>query len=158
MTTVFATPSDERRHRTLLLISLALNLFFIGVTAAFVVRTYWPQPATPSFEPSRNAAAHIDRLAGTLPAEDAARLRAVFHGREQTVEAAHSGYRAAQDAVRGALRTEPFNLAHLKAAMANTRVARQRLDEVLQDVIATATVEMTPAGRDKLAEWPPQRR
>ena len=76
-----------------------------------------------------------------MPAADAARLRAVFHAREQTVEGAHSGYRAAQDAVRGALRTEPFNLANLKTAMAATRAARQRLDEVLQDVIAAGQKE-----------------
>jgi hypothetical protein len=42
--------------------------------------------------------------------------------------------------------------------MADARAARLKLDETLQDVIATASAAMTPEGRRKLADWTPYRR
>jgi hypothetical protein len=39
--------------------------------------------------------------------------------------------------------------------MAQTRAARQELDRALHDVISTAAADMSAAGRNKLADWPP---
>lgn len=144
----------ERTSRRLVLASLALNLFFVGVAGALIVRNYASAPA-PSAPVDRSVAARIDRLAATLPAADADLLRAEFREHTATVEPARDTYRRAQDAVRQVLRTEPFDGVALRAAMAQTRAARQALDEALQDVIAAAAARMSPAGRRKLAEWPP---
>ena len=38
--------------------------------------------------------------------------------------------------------------------MSKTRSARQAFDQSLQDVVAAAAAKMTPAGRNKLADWP----
>jgi len=57
--------------------------------------------------------------------------------------------------MRGTLRAEPFDVSALRSAMTDVRAARQSLDAALQDVIASAATEMSPAGRSKLAEWTP---
>ena len=146
----------DRASRTVLFVSLALNLFFVGLLGAAAIRHAWlPAPAT--LEPSRSAAERVDRLATTLPVDDAAKLRSEFHAHESSLEAAHSAYRRAQEAMRATLRAQPFDAAALRSAMAQTRAARQELDRALHDVISTAAAEMSPAGRNKLADWPPPR-
>ena len=145
-----SSPLAPATPRWLLLGSLALNLFFIGVAVALAVRG--PAPAAPL---DRSVAARIERLAATLPAADADKLRAQYQANRNTVEAASSGYRAAQELVRQTLRREPFDIEVMRAAMAQTRAARQGFDQVLHAIIAAATAEMSPAGRNKLADWPP---
>jgi uncharacterized membrane protein len=154
MALLSAPAVGDRASRVVLFVSLALNLFFLGALGATAVRQLWLQPPA-AIEPSRSAAERIDRLAATLTAADAEKLRAEFRSRERTLEAAHSAYRRAQDAVRAALRTEPFDVAVLRSAMADTRAARQALDLALHEVISTAAAQMSPAGRNSLADWSP---
>lgn len=145
---------DERASRRLVLVSLALNLFFIGIGGALIVRTYTSSP--PVAAPiDRSAAARIDRLAATLPPADAEKLRAEFRTQAAKVEPAREAYRHAQDTARAVLRTEPFDAAALRNAMRDTRAARVVLDEALNEVIATAATQMSAEGRRKLADWPP---
>jgi len=149
-------PTNERPSRSILLVSLALNLFVIGVGGALAARHFLADGSAP--EPARTAAARIDRLAATLPGADAEILRAEFRARAVSVEAANTQYRRAQDRIRNALRAEPFRVEPMRAAMAETRATRQRLGEALEDVIASAAVKMSSDGRHKLADWtPPQR-
>lgn len=143
-----------RTSRWLLLVSLALNLFFVGVAGALVARNYLSAP-TPSAPVDRSVAARIDRLAATLPPADGEKLRNEFRARSATVEPVRDAYRHAQDAARAILRTEPFDAGALRAAMAQTRAARQVLDEAVNGVVAAAAAQMSPAGRAKLADWPP---
>ena len=60
--------------------------------------------------------------------------------------------------VRAALRAQPFDLDALKAAMAEMRAARQTFDRRIHDFIAQQASEMSPAGRQKLADRPSARR
>ena len=46
----------------------------------------------------------------------------------------------------------------MRAAMAKTRAARQAFDQVIQGVFAFAASQMSPAGRQALADWPPGRK
>jgi uncharacterized membrane protein len=141
------SPPASASPRWLLLGSLALNLFFIGVAAALMIRS--PAP------PDRSISARIERLAATLPAADADKLRGQFKANRAAVESARDGYDATRETMRQALRREPFDIDAMRAAMSKTRTARQNFDLVLQSMIATAAAEMSPAGRNKLAEWPP---
>ncbi len=154
MTEGLPAPAPAGRwSRRILFISLALNLFFVGAWAALAWRHYaWERhrPWTPALR--------IERLAEALPAPDAEKLRAQFRAGQSNVDAAVVSYRQAQRAMREALRADPFDAAALRAAMANARSARSRLDEALQDVIATAGAAMTPEGRRSLADWTPYRR
>src|SRR6266852_2867969 len=109
MAILSAPAVGDRASRVLLFVSLALNLFFLGVLGATAVRQLWLQ-APAAVEPSRSAAERIDRLAATLSASDAEKLRAEFRTREQTLEATHSAYRRAQEAVRPAPRARRSTL------------------------------------------------
>jgi len=155
MATASTPVGGDRSSRLILLVSLAFNLFFLGLISAGPVRHLIHPHQRAVMEPRRGAAERIDRLAGTLPTDDADKLRTAFHTKERTLESAHAAYRKAQESMRSILRAQPFDVSALRSAMADVRNARQSLDAVLQDVIATAASEMSPAGRDKLADWTP---
>jgi uncharacterized membrane protein len=138
--------------RWLLLGSLALNLFFIGIAIAMAIRA----PAPPSWD--RNVFVRVERLAASLPAADGNLLRDQIKANHASIEDTQNKYRAAQDAIRTTLRQEPFDAATLQAAMANTRAARQNFDQAIQGVFAASAAQMSPAGRHALADWPPGRK
>jgi uncharacterized membrane protein len=149
---------EDRASRWILLVSLGLNLFFIGATGAWAARYMLADTtrSTPWFD--RTVAARIERIAATLPSQDGDVLRATYRTNATAVDGARDAYRQAQNEVRGILRSEPFDPAAMRAAMGRTRQARQGFDQLLQDVIASAAARMTAAGRNKLAEWPPTQR
>jgi uncharacterized membrane protein len=139
--------------RWLLLGSLALNLFFIGVVVALAIRS--PAPAS---NWDRDIFVRVERIANTLPSQDAAALRTNIAAKRADIEAAQAKYRSAQDIIRAAMRAEPFDADALRAAMANTRAARQAFDQTIQGVFADAAGQMSPAGRQAVADWPPGRK
>lgn len=155
--TLTSFAGDDRSIRWGLLLSLAVNLFFVGTVGALVVRSYLAVPPAIAERP-RTAEARIDRLAATLPPSDADKLRAQFKSESSSAEAARETYDRALEQVRTALHAEPFDGDALRAAMANARSARLALDQVLQEVIATSAAQMSPAGRSQLAEWTPPSR
>ena len=150
MTMAQLAPSVASRgsSRWLLLGSLALNLFFVGVAVAMAIRA----PTSPSWD--RNVFVRVDRLAATLPAADADLLRGQINGNRATIEDAQTNYRAAQDLIRATLRQEPFDAAAMRAAMAKTRAARQNFDQAIQGMFAGAAAQMSSTGRQALADWP----
>lgn len=147
-------PSMTRpSSRWLLLGSLALNLFFIGVVVALAVRSPVPAPRW-----DRDVFVRVERIADTLPASDAAALRAQVTAKRGSIESTQAKYRSAQDIIRGTMRAEPFDTEALRAAMANTRAARQAFDQTIQGAFADAAAQMSHAGRQALADWPPGRK
>jgi uncharacterized membrane protein len=154
MTIAQLAPSKSARGsaRWLLLGSLALNLFFVGVVVAMAIRA----PTSPSWD--RNVFVRVERIAATLPPADADHLRGQIKTNRETIEDMRTIYRAAQDLIRATLRQEPFDAAAMRAAMAKSRAARQNFDQVVQGVFAGAAAQMSPAGRQALADWPPERK
>ena len=138
--------------RWLLLGSLALNLFFVGIAVAMAIRA----PAPPTWD--RNVLVRIERIASTLPSSDADLLRGALTSNRQALESAQSDYRTAQNQIRETLRQEPFAVEDMRAAMVKTRAARQNFDQVLQGIFADTAARMSPAGRRALADWPPGRK
>jgi uncharacterized membrane protein len=145
-----AVPSLARRSgsRWLLLGSLALNLFFVGVALAMAIRAPAPPPR---WDP--NVFVRVERLAATLPAADASTLRGMIAAHHAAIESTQDKYHAARDEIRATLRQNPFTVEDMRAAMANTRAARQSFDLVIQGVFADAAAKMSPAGRLALADW-----
>ena len=138
--------------RRLLLGSLALNLFFVGVAVAMAVRG----PAASWWNP--DVFVRVDRLAATLPPADGAIVRSDIQANHDAIQTAQADYRAAQDATRATLRREPFDVEAMRAAMAKTRGARQHYDQVIHGVFLNAAAQMSQAGRNALADWPPGRK
>ena len=150
--------SADQSTRWLVLASLALNLFFTGLISALVVRHYVWAPSGSAATVDRSVAGRIDRLAATLPAEDAEKLRAEFRIQAAAVEETRAAYRRSQDAIRRTLRSEPFGVEAMRVAMTESRAARQTFDQSLHGVIAAAAARMSATGRNKLADWPPNSR
>lgn len=151
-THAFAAVGARGSGRWLLLGSLAINLFFIGLAIAMAVRA--PTPSTWD----RNVFVRIERMAATLPPADAGYLRSEIDAKRQAIETAQTQYRAAQDEIRQALRAEAFSADTLRAVMGKARAARQNFDQILQGTLADAAAKMSPAGRKGMADWPPRRR
>jgi uncharacterized membrane protein len=147
-----ATSTARGGARWLLLGSLALNLFFVGIAVAMAIRA----PAPSQWD--RNVFVRVDHIAATLPQADATALRAQIQSSHDAIDVAQHDYRASQDAIRATLRQDPFNPADMRGAMAKTRAARQNFDQIIQGAFATAAAEMSTAGRHALADWPPGRK
>jgi uncharacterized membrane protein len=153
MSIAHAFPTMERgSSRWLLLGSLALNLFFVGVAIAMAVRapapSYW----------DRNVFVRVERLAATLPPADADILRGEINASRSAIADNQLAYHKAQDSIHEVLRQEPFDPEAMRAAMAKTRAARQAFDQSVQGVFAVIATKISPAGRHALADWPPGRK
>jgi uncharacterized membrane protein len=150
--TQYAPTVTRGSSRWLLLGSLALNLFFVGVALAMAIRA----PAPPAWD--RNVFVRVEHIADTLPAADADLLRGQINANRQLIDDAQRQYHSAQHEIHETLRHEPFDVNAMRAAMAKTRNARQAFDQVIQGVFAFSASQMTPAGRKALANWPPSRK
>jgi uncharacterized membrane protein len=157
MTFTGTMSGSDGSSRWLLLASLALNLFFIGVGGAMLWQSYAFDAPPPPAAGERSMAGRIERVAVTLPREDADRLRAAYQAHREEIDGARGAYRDKQDAMRAVLRAEPFNVDALKATMAEMRAARQNFDRRMHDFFVQQASEMSPAGRQKLADRPSSR-
>jgi uncharacterized membrane protein len=138
--------------RWLLLASLALNLFFIGIGGALLLQRYDADTAPPRAAYDRSVAGRIERIAAVLPAEDAERLRKAYQAQRKEIDGARAAYRDKQEAVRTALRAEPFSLDALKTAMSEMRASRQAFDLSIHSLFAQQASEMSQIGRQALAD------
>jgi len=146
----FHAPSRSSGARWLLLGSLALNLFFIGVAVAMAIRG---PAAAPRWDP--DVFVRVERLAATLPPADADLLRGAFQADHGKIADAQDAYYSARRAIHETLRQDPFNVDDMRAAMARMRAARQNYDQVIQGVFAGAAVKMSSAARHAVADWRP---
>lgn len=143
-------PGPARRNgpRWLLLGSLALNLFFIGIAVAMLVR------GPPPKRWHRDIFVRIERIAEALPSADAQILRTAVKTNHDAIAQSHTAYRKARNDIRETLRQDPFKVEDMRAAVAKARAARQTYDQVIGEVFADAAAKMSSAGRHTLADWP----
>lgn len=133
--------------RWLLLGSLALNLFFVGVAIALAVR---PEPA-PRWD--RDVFVRVERVAAALPQADADILRGTMQANHDAIAKAQSSYHAARQAIHETLRQDPFKIEDLRAAMAQARAARQTYDETIQGAFADIAAKLSSTARRQIADW-----
>ena len=150
MTIAQYAPAVSRfSSRWLLLGSLALNLFFVGIALAMAIRV----PAPPAWD--RNVFVRVEHIANTLPPADADLLRGQINANRRLIDDAQRQYHSAQDQIHETLRHVPFEAEAMRTAMAKTRAARQNFDQVIQGVFAFSAAQMSQGGRSALADWPP---
>jgi uncharacterized membrane protein len=142
------TMRTRNGSRWLLLGSLALNLFFIGIAVAMALRG---PPPPPRWSP--DVFVRIDRLADALPPADGKTLRGAFADHHAAIETAQNSYHAARAAIHQTLREDPFKVEDLRAAMAKTRSARQDFDQVIQGVFADVAPRLSATARHEIADW-----
>jgi uncharacterized membrane protein len=159
MTIAGATLSGaDRSSRWLLFASLALNLFFIGIGGALLVRGTGIGTPTEVAPIDRSVGGRVARIAATLPREDGDKLRAAYQAYRLELDDTNTAYRRAQDRVRQTLRAQPFDVSALRTAMTAMQTARQDYDRRLQDFFARLAADISPTGRQKLADWRNSRR
>ena len=94
--------SLHRPLHWLLLASFTLNLFLVGVVAAYQLR--WGMPAAQPRTQLR-----IEQIAETLPKADADKLEAVFRAHVAELSEYTAAIRQSQDRQRDGFRAEPFD-------------------------------------------------
>lgn len=151
---IVATNHASPQIRWLLLASIGLNLAFVGAAGAVAIRYTSPVPLRPVARLDSSMAGRIDRIASRLPPDDAEIIKSELRADSVSVAVVQADLRLSQDAVRKSLRARPFDPAAMQAAMSENRIARQRADGLLHDVIVAAATKMSEAGRDKLADGP----
>lgn len=152
-----ADAKGSGRVRYLLLGSLTLNLVLAGAAGAVALQHSGAVPLQPVVGIKHGMAGRLDRIAATLPMNDAGVMRAELRAEAAKLAAAEAELRLAQETVRDKLRAEPFDPAALRAAMSQTSAARERFYRVLHDALTAAMGKMSEAGRKRLADWPQRR-
>jgi uncharacterized membrane protein len=128
--------------------SLALNLFLVGVVAAYQLHgRVIAEPRAPRTQ------LRVEQIAETLPRADAQRLESVFRDREAELGELTAAIHAAQDKQRDGFRAQPFDPKPVAAAMEQTRINHDAAKRVVHEVILHAAEQMSPEGRAKLADW-----
>jgi len=145
----FSTPARVSGSRWLLLGSLALNLFFVGVAAAMAIRAPAPSRRDP------DVFVRDERLSATLPAADADILRGAYQANHDRIAAAQTAYQDGRRSIHAILRQDPFKIEDLRDALAKTRAARQTVDQSVQSVFADTVAKLSPAARHAIADWRP---
>jgi uncharacterized membrane protein len=144
-----------------LLLSVALNLIVVTAVGVHFFardghfrdhRTGWrdTQQGQQAAQASR-ASFGISRLAGRMDEADGKALKDAFAAKEADVKAIREGYREARRKVRDALKADSYDGGAVSAAMLALAAQRNRLQDTLQGVIATAATTMSVEGRTKLA-------
>lgn len=150
MTSTLLTQGGSSRW--LLVVSLALNCFFIGSAGALALRHYLESTQTTAVQTQRTAAGRIEWLAAPLPPADAEKLRASFRTQATSAEQARGALNRAIDHLQVALRKQPFDPADLRAALIEIRTSRPVYELVMGDLYFAAVVEMSTEARLKLAD------
>ena len=145
------------RVHWLLLVSLALNLFFVGAAGAVAYRYTSPVPLAPVARIDNNLVGRLNRVADTLPPSDADVMRAQLHEDAVKIATAQADLRLSQDDVRRSLRADPFDADAMRTAMTANHAAHERFDQVVHDMLSAAASKMSIVGRNKLADWPAAR-
>jgi len=155
---LLANLTGTARVRYLLVGSLTLNLVLMGAAGAVAYQHSSSATAPkPIAGIRRGFESHFDRIAASLPADDARIMRAQLHADAVKLAAAETEVRLSEEAIRNSLRAEPFDPAATRTAMAESNRARDRFFQLVHDAVAAATAKMSPDGRKAIADWPTRR-
>lgn len=136
----------------LLVASLALNVF---LAVAVGTRFFLPPPSPPG--PERI----IEEMAQSLPASDAQILRAALDAHRGSLDDGKDDPRRHHERMRQILLTEPFDSEAFLNLTSEFHARRERVGEVLGEILADALPRLSPEGRKALADFrppPPPRR
>lgn len=153
-----ASANSAARMRYLLAGSLVLNLAFVGAAGAMAIQHSTTVPLEPVIGIKHTVAQRMDLMVSQLPADDAKVMRTVLRADATQLAEAEVQVRLSRETVRTKLRAEPYDPAAVREALSEASAARDHFFQLLEDVIANATAQMSPAGRQTLADWPVRRR
>jgi uncharacterized membrane protein len=140
-----------RWRPVVLVLSLAVNLFFAGLFATRHV-----------FAPPRGPDAMLARLIGELGAHlsdpDRATLQRVFDAHEAEIKERSSEAMRSRAGIRTAMVAQPFDPAALSAAVDIAGGHDLAMRRAVERMLLEAATQVSADGRGKLAAWRPLQR
>ncbi len=133
--------------RLLIAVSLGANL----VMAVLLVR-HGDGEAGAMPPPLPRLARFVDRIADSLPSEDARIFRAAFDEHRDELMRLERAFDGSRQSIRTVLRTRPFDPAALEAVIAAGQADRRIADEILRRSLVEAAQTLSPEGRRVLAD------
>lgn len=131
--------------------SLAVNVFLGGL---FVGRWMGPSPVMADRGPpraERPVQAMLDRMAGTLEAEDRATFERVMDKHRPRLASAGVEFRDARRRTVDLMAADPFDAVQLDAAMGSLRERNMEFQRTLHAALIDAATSLPPAARQKMA-------
>ncbi len=143
-----ATADGSRLMRTLLVTSLAANLFF----CAWFGAQAWRRHRVAELAASPVAESILPQVLERLPPADRDVFRSAFSGRLPELRELQRQARAAMARVRAGMAARPFDLAAVRADMEAWRQARQRISTLFEEGLVEALPRMSDQGRLVLSQ------
>ena len=145
MTVEAANKPAGRSLHVALVISLALNVLFVGgVAAAFMLRHHghhWHRESG------------LMAFARTLPAERKDMIKQKIAGEQANLASLNKVEHEARAAARSVLLEEPFDKDKFKAALDKAVDADAQTKHARMALLASATSDLTPDERKQLHDW-----
>jgi len=141
----------RRTSLWLLLGSLLLNCFLLGLVVAPMVR---PHPPFPHYGggPPGGPGGLIEHLVRGLSPADADKLRAAYTKDQPVLDAGHQNIEAAMQEVSSALAKPSVDQAELQRALDDVAAAHGRIQAAMSDLVKHAASDLSADGRHILAE------
>ena len=136
---------SPRSKSIFLFASVALNVLLASaiVTQAIDRRVY---------DRDRSTSSRVTHLAKRLPGPDGEKLRTAFSAHAKDLPAARNELKAAREAFRKALASDPYDPAAVEKSLAGLDSSRAKVRKIMRETIVTAAAGMTAEGRKRLAE------
>jgi len=131
-----------------LVVSLAVNFFLGGL----VVGRGVGQGGGIAWAAAPALRVGIERVLRALPDDDRKLMRSMFEDQRATIMQKLVAFREARKAVGQALKAEPFNPDAFAAAYQTMQDRNRDLQEAIHAVIKAAVPQLSPAGREAIAE------
>ena len=137
---------SRRTGMRILLASILVNFFLLGLLAAPLFRSHSPFPP---FGPPGN---FIDFLTRGLSPNDAAILHMAYKKNEPVLIAARSGMDAGMHEVTVALQKPVVDQVELQKALNDLAASHDKMLQTMDDLIKHAATDLTPEGRRIFSE------
>lgn len=143
------TETPRRRFRALLAVSLAINLFVVGIAGGAVWRWYRADDGAPARAVSGFG---IPPMIRRLPPERREEIMAVMQPRLQTMRAARGEARRARRAALTILKADDFDPEAFEIALEEMGARSATAGDALRALIADLAMTFTPEERRDMAE------
>ena len=147
MTGTAAKPPRRRVLRIVLVISLIVNVFLVGLLAGQVVSG---RMANLPFGGA--ILRELPQIAQSLPEDDRATARRAFRQLARELMQGFRAVRTARQDVLDALSTEPFDVAALDRALMELRSRTDAAQAIAHQALLAIGPDLSPEGRAALAE------
>jgi uncharacterized membrane protein len=145
MTVEASNKPTGRSARIWLMVSLALNVLFIGgFASAFVMHHHGHHGRKES---------GLMAFARTLPAERKDMIKQKIAGEQSNMASLNKAEHEARTAARNILLEEPFDKDKFKTALDKAVDADAQTKHARMALLASATSDLTPAERKQLHDW-----